>query len=81
VKTFFLRELAFLAAPLFLLTRFKDLKAQALAVLFSVLLFVTLSKTLSAFVLYPVDWEAWVGVVLGAVVSTFLAFFAMFLLV
>jgi hypothetical protein len=80
VKTFFLRELAFLAAPLLLLTRFKDLKAQALAVLFSVLLFVTLSKTLSAFVLYPVDWEAWVGVVLGAVVSAFLAFFAMFLL-
>jgi hypothetical protein len=69
VKTFFLRELAFLAAPLLLLTRFKDLKAQALAVLFSVLLFVALSKTLSAFVLYPIDWEAWVGVGLGAVVS------------
>jgi hypothetical protein len=76
VKAFFLREMAFLAAPLLLLTRFKDLKAQALAVLFSVLLFVALSKTLSAFVLYPIDWEAWVGVVLGAVVSVLLMIFA-----
>ena len=81
MKAFFLRELAFLAAPLLLLTRFKDLRARALAVLLSVLLFVALSNTLSAFVLYPVDWEAWVGVVLGAVVSAFLAAFAMGFLV
>jgi hypothetical protein len=52
VKAFFLREMAFLAAPLLLLTRFKDLKAQVLATLLSALLFVALGKTLSAFVLY-----------------------------
>jgi hypothetical protein len=73
VKTFFLREIAFIAAPFLMLTRFKDLMTQALAVIFSVLLFVALSKTLLTLVLYPVDWEAWIGVVLGSGISAFLA--------
>ena len=76
MKEFFLREMAFIAAPLLMLTRFKELKVQVIAVILYLLLFVALSKTLLAFVLHPVDWEAWIGVVLGACISVVLASFA-----
>lgn len=64
MKAFFLRELAFLAAPALLLTHFKELASRAISILVAAIFAFVLTATLSAFVLQPVGWT-WLGVVFG----------------
>ncbi len=64
MKTFLLRELAFLLAPVLLVTQFKELASRVVWLLAATIFALILVFTLAAFVLQPVGW-GWLGVVVG----------------
>lgn len=74
MKTFLLRELAFLMAPALLLTHFKELVGRALGVVSAIVFSLILLATLVVFVLQPFGW-AWLGVAVGAGAALVVGFF------
>ncbi len=68
MKVFLLRELAFLLAPVLMLTKLKALASMGIGLLALVVFAIVFAKTLTAFVLQPVGW-AWLDIPFGVVVA------------
>lgn len=71
MKAFFLRELAFLVAPVMLFTRPKVLMSRFISIMVAAVFIFVLMSTLTVFALQPVGW-AWLGVAVGLGLSAIL---------
>lgn len=71
MKAFFLRELAFLVAPVMLATHPKEFLSRFISVVIALVFAFVLMSTLAAFVLQPAGW-GWLGVAIGFGVATVL---------
>lgn len=68
MKVFLLRELAFLVAPVLMLTQIRELASRGAGLLALVVFIVALANTLGVFALHPTGW-AWLGVTFGLAVT------------